>query len=244
MGDDTQQVRVHFGRPFPVFPLDGVVLLPHAMVRLFIFEPRYRQMLESVLDSTGQIAMGVYDDEGWADADPMQPPIKDAVCIGQVVSHERMPDGNYRIWMQGVCRARVVDEVPPDSERLFREAVLQPIEVQREPDDLLLDARDELADLLKDGPCSELSSVKALLEQIEREDAQVESIAPQVLFEVVGLSVVGSLDRRGMLYRLLAQGDPVERARMVLSELRHVHTLMRRAEPQFDPEAPQGISWN
>ncbi|GAB4544279.1 MAG: hypothetical protein Tsb0013_01290 [Phycisphaerales bacterium] len=243
MGEDTQQVRVHFGKPFPLFPLDGVVLLPHAMVRLFIFEPRYRQMLESVLDGSGQIAMAVYDPDGWPD-DTGQPALRDAVCIGQVVQHERMPDGNYRVWMQGVCRARIVDEHPPEGERMYRSAMLQPLEVQREPDPTLQDARDELVQLLAEGPCTELPSVRSLLEQIEREDADFGSIAPQVLFEIVGLSVVGALDRRGLLYRLLAEGDPMERARCVLSELRHVRDLMKRAEVQFDPEAPQGISWN
>ena len=244
MGDDTQQVRVHFGKPFPLFPLDGVVLLPHAMVRLFIFEPRYRQMLESVLDNAGQIAMAVYDDDGWH-AGESQPPLRDAVCIGQVVQHERMPDGNYRVWMQGVCRARIVEEEAPEGDRLYRRAMLQPLEVQRqEIDPTLDDARDELIELLAEGPCAELPSVRALLEQLKDEDADVAAIAPDVLFEIVGLSVVGALDRRGLLYRLLAEGDPIERARSVLTELRHVHALMKRAEPQFDPEAPQGVSWN
>lgn len=244
MGEDTQQVRVHFGKPFPLFPLDGVVLLPHAMVRLFIFEPRYRQMLESVLDSSGQIAMAVYDRSDWSHEHSGSTPLKPAVCVGQVVQHERMPDGNYRVWMQGICRAEIVEETAPDGERLYRQALLRPLETEQDAPSELHDARDELVELLRDGPCNELPSVRALLEQIREEDAEVRAIAPQVLFEIVGLSVVGSLDRRGLLYRLLEEGDPVERAKTVLRELRHVHQLMRRAEPQFDPEAPQGISWN
>ncbi len=245
MGEDTQQIRVHFGKPFPLFPLDGVVLLPHAMVRLFIFEPRYRQMLESVLDGSGQIAMAVYDDEGREESlDGTGPPLKPAVCIGQIMQHERMSDGNYRLWMQGVCRAQIEDEEGPQGDRLYRRAMLSPLEVQGDPDPSLKEARDELVRLLAEGPCHELPSVRALLEQVEEEDAEFAAIAPQVLFEIVGLSVVGALDRRGLLYRLLEEGDPVERARCVLGELRHVHALMKRAEPQFDPEAPQGISWN
>jgi Lon protease-like protein len=33
----------------PVMPLPGAVLFPHALLPLFIFEPRYREMLESAL---------------------------------------------------------------------------------------------------------------------------------------------------------------------------------------------------
>ena len=40
---------IDFGRPIPLFPLGGVSLMPHAMSRFHIFEPRYRQMVEHML---------------------------------------------------------------------------------------------------------------------------------------------------------------------------------------------------
>ena len=33
----------------PVMPLPGAVLFPHALLPLYIFEPRYRKMLEHAL---------------------------------------------------------------------------------------------------------------------------------------------------------------------------------------------------
>ena len=33
----------------PVMPLPGAVLFPHALLPLYIFEPRYREMLEHAL---------------------------------------------------------------------------------------------------------------------------------------------------------------------------------------------------
>ena len=38
-------VSVNFGRPMPVFPLSSVVLLPHGVLPVNIFEDRYRQMV-------------------------------------------------------------------------------------------------------------------------------------------------------------------------------------------------------
>ena len=41
--------RVTLPKQLPVMPLPGVVLFPHALVPLYIFEPRYRQMLQHAL---------------------------------------------------------------------------------------------------------------------------------------------------------------------------------------------------
>lgn len=126
MDDAVTQVRVNFGKPFPIFPLDGVVLLPHAMLRLYIFEPRYRQMIEHVLDGSGQIAMGVFEGEAWRESYQENPPIRPAVCVGQIVEHARQHDGTYHVWLQGICRAIVREEHLPEGSRLYREALLEP----------------------------------------------------------------------------------------------------------------------
>src|SRR5438093_8136935 len=40
---------VTFPKQLPVMPLPGAVLFPHALLPLYIFEPRYRHMLEHAL---------------------------------------------------------------------------------------------------------------------------------------------------------------------------------------------------
>ncbi len=41
--------RVILPKQLPVMPLPGAVLFPHALLPLYIFEPRYRQMLQQAL---------------------------------------------------------------------------------------------------------------------------------------------------------------------------------------------------
>jgi Lon protease-like protein len=43
------QSSVTLPKQLPVMPLPGAVLFPHALLQLFIFEPRYRKMLEHAL---------------------------------------------------------------------------------------------------------------------------------------------------------------------------------------------------
>lgn len=244
--EGATQVRVNFARPFPIFPLDGVVLLPHAMLRLFIFEPRYRQMIEDVLDGAGQIAMGVFEGEHWQSEYHESPPVKRAVCVGQLAQHERMPDGTYRVWLQGVCRARIVEEFGPEGERLYREAILEPLEPGDgdEEETELVEERSRLLQLIRTEPLSEVASVKRLVGQLQEQAGGLDSLPTGVLMEVVALSVVSSLDEPALMYQLLAEGDRVKRAKIIERELVVLNRLLSHAARQWDPEAPKGISWN
>ncbi|HEX5054111.1 MAG TPA: LON peptidase substrate-binding domain-containing protein, partial [Planctomycetota bacterium] len=44
--------------PVPIFPLPGAFLFPHQVMPLHVFEPRYREMVEDLLDSPGRLVIG------------------------------------------------------------------------------------------------------------------------------------------------------------------------------------------
>jgi len=237
MGEELgTTVSVNFTKPFPVFPLEGVVLLPHAVLRLFIFEPRYRQMVEHALDKCGQIAMAVFEGDDWKRSYHDCPPVRRSVCIGQIVHHERLPDGNYRIALQGVCRARIRDEVRPDADRLYRTARLDPTEVEQPSEDELFLIRDALTTRLEREPLTQLASVCALEREMEERE-----IPTSALLELVTLSV---LTDKHTQYRLLSEGDVHKRGHIVESELDRLSKVLALAGRQHDPEAPRGVTWN
>lgn len=237
MDEGSQEtVQVNFGRPFPIFPLDRVTLLPHAVAPLYIFEPRYRQMVTEVLDAAGQIAMAVYRDCSWPGSTEGAPEIERAVCVGQIAQHAKGPDGTYKILLQGVCRARVVDELLPEGERLYRMAQLEPLEVQQVPDEALQPARERILDLLLSRDLSELASVHGVPDEVEERD-----IPTSALIELLAFSV---LDEPRVQYNILAEGDVTQRARIVEGELARLGRIVRRARLQHDPEAPRGVTWN
>ncbi|HVZ94098.1 MAG TPA: LON peptidase substrate-binding domain-containing protein, partial [Phycisphaerales bacterium] len=172
MPTEPSTVRVNFSRPFALFPLDGVVILPHALLRLFIFEPRYRQMVADALDSSGQIAMAVFKGDDWKHEYHGNPPIHPAVCVGQIVHHDKLPDGNYRIMLQGVCRARIREELPFGGEspstgedRLYRTAMLEPNETGDPDEDRLALARQSLLTMLTDDPLADLAAARSVVRE-------------------------------------------------------------------------------
>lgn len=236
MSVERSSIQVNFGKPFPLFPLDGVVLLPHALLKLFIFEPRYKQMVERALDGSGFIAMAVFEGNAWKKEYHGNPPIRRHVCLGKIAQHQKLPDGNYNVLMQGVCRARIRQEMPPDEKRLYRTATLEPIETDEKEEDDLFILRDGLLTSLRAEPLPELASVQSVLSELDSRE-----VPTPALLDVVTLSV---LNDKPVQYRLLSEGDIFRRGEIVEKELGRLKRLLDRARLQHDPEAPNGVMWN
>lgn len=233
---EESSIQVNFGRPIPVFPLESVALLPQQVIPLHIFEPRYRQMVARALDGAGQIAMAVFDGPRWKQEYHGRPPIKPVACLGQIMQHQKLPDGRYHILLQGVCRARIVKESPGNAERLYREALLEPLGLPFGDDEKLYGIRERLGELLAEPPLSELKEATWVLERVQNEQ-----IPPSALLELVSFTLLSGQELK---YRLLAEPDVVTRAELVERELTRIGSLMGRAAAQRPEDWPKGLSWN
>lgn len=99
----------------PVFPLPGVVMLPHVQLPLNIFEPRYLAMVDHAWRHDRMIGM-------------IQPRAADDAtlfktgCAGRLTSFQETPDGRYLITLTGLCRFDVAEElvISPQGFRLVR----------------------------------------------------------------------------------------------------------------------------
>jgi Lon protease-like protein len=129
----------------PVFPLDGVLLLPRARLPLNLFEPRYVSMLEDALMTPDRF-IGIVQPRTAA---PQDPPLYAVACAGHVSGFSEAPDGRYLITLDGVCRMRIVREL--DVETLYRQVEVDYSEFAAdlaEPEDGFVD-RDQLLPLMK-----------------------------------------------------------------------------------------------
>jgi Lon protease-like protein len=97
-------------RTIPIFPLNGVLLLPGGRLPLNIFEPRYLAMVADALTSShrliGMIQSNEVDTHGG-----LPPMIYDTGCVGKISSFEETPDGRYLILLDGLIRFTVVEEI-------------------------------------------------------------------------------------------------------------------------------------
>lgn len=122
----------NFSNQCRLFPLPDLVLLPHALLPLHIFEPRYRQMTHDALEGDQLIAMvrirPAPPNSPWTE--PM--PIMDVACLGKIVQHERLPDGRFKMLLLGCKRVRLVREIPTD--KLYRIAEARILEDVETPE--------------------------------------------------------------------------------------------------------------
>ncbi len=91
----------------PVFPLDGALLLPGAVLPLQIFEPRYLNMVDDAM--SGDRIIGMIQTRG--EGDRRRPGLAQVGCAGRITSYSETGDGKYLIALSGLCRFRVIAEV-------------------------------------------------------------------------------------------------------------------------------------
>jgi Lon protease-like protein len=102
-----------------LFPLPNLVLFPYVIQPLHVFEPRYRQLTEDALAGDRLLAMALLR-PGWEEEYHGKPAIYPVACLACVRTEERLPDGRFNLFIQGVCRARLGQEM--NSDRLYRTA--------------------------------------------------------------------------------------------------------------------------
>jgi Lon protease-like protein len=112
----------------PLFPLPNVVLFPGAVLPLHVFEERYREMTADALRGPRRIAMALLR-PGWENSYHAHPAIEPVVCVGRILSHEKLPDGRYNILLRGQTRARVSREYGDEPYRVGWLEALNPTPV-------------------------------------------------------------------------------------------------------------------
>ncbi len=108
----------------PIFPLPDVVLFPHTLLPLHIFEPRYRQMVRDCLAGDKRLAMGLLR-PGWETDYYGRPPIYPIAGAGEIIQHEELPDGRFNILLRGTMRIGITAELPAD--KSYRVARARPL---------------------------------------------------------------------------------------------------------------------
>ena len=109
--EDVTKLPEDFNGQVRLFPLPNLVVFPHAMQPLHIFEPRYVEMLQDSVTTDRLIAMATLTPLGGPKWPTEQPPIAPTVCIGRILSHSEVESRKYNLLLVGIRRARMVAEI-------------------------------------------------------------------------------------------------------------------------------------
>ncbi|CAI8360121.1 MAG: Lon protease [Opitutia bacterium UBA7350] len=115
------QQEIEIPREVPVMTMSGAVLFPHAMMPLYIFEERYRQMLAEVLRTDRVFAVAALDASAEADPENETPCI--IAGIGVIRACKTNEDGTANLILQGLTRV-ALEAIT--QEKPFRMAQIRP----------------------------------------------------------------------------------------------------------------------
>ena len=210
-----------------LFPLPNLVMFPHVVHALHIFEPRYREMLEDALAGDQLIAMARLQ-AGWESDYEGRPPIHPVICLGRVAAHARLEDGRYNILLHGLKRALMVREFPPEHTfRMAEVAILEDVYPAGGAPRRSRIQRDLLRSFQRLAPNSPTAH-----EQIEQLLGQ--QIPLGALTDVVSFTLALDLDFK---QELLAQWNVDLRSSMLLEKIQELAEKPAASDDQsFPPE--------
>jgi Lon protease-like protein len=105
-------------KTIPVFPLTGVLLLPHGRLPLNVFEPRYLAMVEDALAARDRIIGMIQPRQPGSEGmtrggvTPPSTPLYATGCAGRIAHFSETGDGRYMITLRGICRFDTAEELP------------------------------------------------------------------------------------------------------------------------------------
>lgn len=131
------------------------MLLPRAVQPLHVFEERYRIMTRDALEGARLIALALLKPGFEHLYHTLDVPVHDVVCIGNILREERLADGRYNFLLQGLARAKVIEE---NHDLRYRRARLAPIAIrQLDPSDECC-IRAKLKSALEQPPIAQLAA--------------------------------------------------------------------------------------
>lgn len=206
----------------PIFPLPGVVLFPHTILPLHVFEPRYRAMFSDALDGEKIIAIAQLR-PGWEPLyHTLKAPIYRTAGLGKIVQSEQLDDGNYNVLLRGLGRAAIVEELvsPP-----YRKARIEPFET-------FCSANDEESDRIRGRLFDAIGQSPGIDGKLRQNWLKLREM-PLGLDECVDLLAAGLPCAPELRQCILDEPDAAMRADIVLKQIETVSAIAKNLRRTF-----------
>ncbi len=226
LSDVDLELPENFSGIARLFPLPNLVLFPGVVQALHIFEPRYRKLMQDALSGDQTISICLVKDTGkptspFSSTD--EPEIHQVVCIGKIVAHTRLADGRYNLLLMGVCRARIIRELPV--EQPYRMAEVKPLVDTQPIETTEKELRTRVIQC-----CRELHSNGKLLEQESIHSILLNDLPLGRLIDLLSFSVASPCEDRQLI---LETSDVAQRGELLL-KLVEQRLAVQSQDPQID----------
>ena len=215
--------RVGGERELPLFPLP-VVLFPGVPMPLHIFEPRYRQMLETVRLRDNLFGLSYFDASA---QESTVPPVGHVGCVAEVTEVQPMPDGRSNILTIGLIRYRVLSYVEHSDPYLIAEVSF--FEDEEEDEGALARSAEDVSALFQRiaQAVRIINDERAALPELPDVDPERLSFLVAAAMEIDNEVKQEMLEMRSTLERLKRLYDLLSRAITSYEERARMHQIAR-----------------
>jgi len=113
IGSDEEEERLELPSELPVLPLKNTVLFPFLLSPLLVNSKRSRRVIDAVLATPERLMLSVAV-RGEPEGSPGTDDIYRSGTVLRIVKMLKFPDDSYRLVVQGVMRAEILDFVAED----------------------------------------------------------------------------------------------------------------------------------
>ncbi len=161
--------------------------------------------------------------------------LRQVVCVGKIVQLGWLDDGRCNVVLHGVARARLLRVDAPTEDRLYHQAICEPI-AGSDGAGVERGVRREVLTALRDPSLYRFPIVEQVRDVIE-----AEGVPPCAALDVTGNALVHDDDQR---YALLCAESIREQGEIIWRQVRRMQGLARAAGAQSQGRWPRGTSWN
>ncbi len=191
-----------------------MVLFPHTLLPLHIFEPRYRAMTADCLARDRRLIIAGLK-AGYEPDYYGRPPVHAVAGVGRIIQCERLASGRFNMILRGEGRVRLARELPTDT--LYR--VVEAEDLSEERGD-----GEEVPDLLELVKRTCRHILKAVKRATPEMDVLTEAADAGVLCDQVASALIPTPAVR---QALLEEMNVERRLRRLLAELSRLLTQLR-----------------
>lgn len=207
----------NFSGILPIFPLTNVVLFPHIILPLHIFEKRYQKLLQNAMAGEKYIGMAVLK-PGWEENYEGNPDIYSHACLGKIVKHEPLENGRSNIMLLGVKRVFIEEIISPRPYRTAKVKLVQDKPKEFNPNKIN-STQDKLLELYGE-IVIEYARSKRQFPTISNLEMNFNQLT-DVMAASAGLSVEEQV-------ALLQENDPMKRAERIIASM---EALLKQGGP-------------
>src|SRR5262245_56565680 len=199
----------------PVLPLKNTVIFPHLLAPLLVNTERSKKLIESVMSGPERLILSVAV-KGAVEGSPREQDLHRVGTVLRVAKMLRFPDSSYRLLVQGVALARIIEFGPEED---FFRGRIEVIGDVGEADSveataLARDVRDQFVALVSESP--RLSDeLQVLAMNVEEPSRLADLVASNLELDLAGKQA------------FLEELDVIARLRRARDELRRANEAMK-----------------